>query len=86
MGLGGLEEPMKRPQVSLQGSHWGLKRLDPGLEPVARGKALQVVQREGAVPPSPPVLRHGHVCLSVLDPEQEGDSSCPDGETRQVEK
>lgn len=83
MGLGGLEEPMKRPQVSLQGSHWGLKRLDPGLEPVARGKALQVVQRECAVPPSPPVLRH---CLSVLDPEQEGDSSCPDGETRQVEK
>lgn len=83
MGLGGLEEPMKRPQVSLQGSHWGLMHLDPGLEPVARGKALQVVQRECAVPPSPPVLRH---CLSVLDPEQEGDSSCPDGETRQVEK
>lgn len=60
--------------------------LEPGLEPVACGKALQVVQREGAVPTSPPVLQYGHVCLSVLDLEQEGDSACPDGETRQVER
>ena len=86
MGLGGLEEPMKRPQVSLQGSHWGLMHLDPGLEPAAHGKALQVVQREGTAPPSPLVLRHSHVCLLVLDPELEGDSVCPGGETRQVER
>lgn len=86
MGFGGLEERMKKPQVCLQASHQGLMHLDPGLEPVACGKALQVGQQEGAVLPSPPVLRHSHVCLSVLDAKQERDSACPDAETRQVER